>query len=73
MSGFQDANGKHVQPGDRVEHGNRFTGQFIERGKLLEALQDGDAHIETDDGRLVWTKWVNLCKIEAPKETEVVE
>lgn len=57
-NGFTDYNGQSVKPGDRVFYTLRST-----EGKLLEALQDGDATIELDDGKLIFCKWNRLTKV----------
>jgi hypothetical protein len=60
---FTDGNGKHVTKNDRVEY--RFGAR---RGKLLEALQDGDACVLFDDTKQAeMVKWINLCKVENEK------
>ncbi len=55
--GFYDGNDKLVTAGDHVEY---IDGR---KGILIEALQDGDADIQWDDGTFGMIKWHNLCKI----------
>ncbi len=57
-NGFTDHAGNHVLPGDRVFYSLRSV-----EGKLLEALQDGDASIELDDGKILFVKWHRLTKV----------
>lgn len=57
-NGFTDYNDQSVKPGDRVFYSLRSV-----EGTLIEALQDGDATIELDDGKLIFCKWNRLIKV----------
>lgn len=57
-NGFTDCNDQSVKPGDKVFYSLRSV-----EGKLVEALQDGDATIELSDGKLLFVKWCRLTKV----------
>jgi hypothetical protein len=57
-NGFTDSTGQSVKPGDRVIYSLRAV-----EGTLVEALQDGDATIELDDGKMLFVKWHRLTKV----------
>ena len=57
--GFIGGSNITVRPGDRVEY--RF-GQ--RRGVLVDAMHDGDAWVNFDDGKGTETvKWHHLCQV----------
>ncbi len=57
QNGFEDANGLDVRAGDRVLY--TINGR---KGLLMEALQDGDAYVQWDDGLRGEVKWRHLLK-----------
>ncbi len=59
--GFTDGQGNKVKAGDRICY--RFGNK---KGRLDEALHDGDAFVTWDDGSYETVKWRHLAK-EAPR------
>lgn len=57
-NGFRDSNDNLVLPGDRVWYSLRNV-----EGVLIEALHDGDASIELEDGKILFVKWHRLTKV----------
>lgn len=63
---FTDGNNQKVSVGDEVEY--RFGER---RGRLIDALQDGDAEVLFFDSmQYEMVKWKNLCKVPTEFETK---
>ena len=57
-AGFIDKNSQEVIEGDRVFYSLRSVEGIVE-----DILQDGDATLKLDDGKLLLVKWNRLTRI----------